>query len=223
MTTTPTQGGTTRDGVRAGRVLGHLALYYRPGCEVAARTLLTDLGCELVDNGPRPGEDGFASALLDPSTADHHDNVVYVAGMGDAQWALEQRIDALLDGDEGRALAERVAAWPESAPHAGIVYDSLDELEATLQALDRHAATGGPLHGHVEVVRYRARPGLDDAVDARMAASPVFTDDDRPAFGDHIVQCFVHTDLFGSLTSARVIELDHAFPRFFEKVPTFGR
>ena len=83
--TTPTQGGTTRDGVRAARVLGHLALYYRPGCEGAARTLLTDLGCELVDNGPRPGEDGFASALLDPSTADHHDNVVYVAGMGDAR------------------------------------------------------------------------------------------------------------------------------------------
>jgi len=204
-------------------VLGHLALYYRPGTEVAARTLLTDLGCELVDNGPRPGEDGFASALLDPSTADHHDNLVYVARMGDAQWALEQQVDALLAGDEGRALRDRVAEYPESAPHVGVVYDSLDELEGALLALDSHAAPGGPLHGHVEVVRYRARPGLDDAVDARMAASPVFTDDDPPAFGDHIVQCFVHTDLFGSLTSARVIELDFAFPPFFDRVPTFGR
>ena len=221
---TPSADGlTTKDGVRAARVLGHLALYYRPGTEEAARTLLTDLGCELVDNGPRPGEDGFASAVLDMATADHHDGVIYVAQMGDAQWALEQQVDALMATDEGRALADRVAEWPESAPHAGIVYDSLDELEAALSRLDEHTAPGGPLEGHVRVVRFRARPGLDPDVDARMAASPVFTDDDRPAFGDHIVQCFVHTDLFGSLTSARVIELDFAFPPFYERVPTFGR
>jgi hypothetical protein len=56
-----------------------------------------------------------------------------------------------------------------------------------------------------------------------MAASPVFTDDDRPAFGDHIVQCFVRTDLFGALTSASTIELDYAFAPFYGRIPTFGR
>src|SRR5690606_12002111 len=135
----------------------------------------------------------------------------------------EQQVDALMATDDGRVLAERVAEWPESAPHAGIVYDSLDELEAPLQRLEAHAAPGGPLEGHVRVVRFRARPGLAAEVAARLVASPVFTGDARPAFGDHIVQCFVHTDLFGSLTSARVIELDFAFPPFYDRVPTFGR
>ena len=48
------------------------------------------------------------------------------------------------------------------------------------------------------------------------------TDDDRTAFGDHIVQIFVRTSLFGALTSASTIELDYAFPPFHDRVPTFG-
>ena len=82
-------------------MLGHLALYYRPGEEAAARTLFTDLGCELVDNGPRPGDDGFCSAVVDGATANHHDNVVYLARMGEAQWELEQRVAELLGGPAG--------------------------------------------------------------------------------------------------------------------------
>ena len=220
-TTTPDDRPT--EGTRPAKVLGHLALYYRPGEERAARTLISDLGCELVENGPRPGEDGFCSALVDGATANHHDNVVYVAAMGEAQWALEQRLDALLATDDGRAFRDRMGEWPESAPHAGLKYESLDDLEATVLALQEHAAAGGPLEGRVTVTRYRARPGLDAEVDARMAASPVFTDQDRPAFGDHIVQVFVRTDLFGALTSASTIELDYAFPPFFGRIPTFGR
>ena len=204
------------------KVLGHLALYYRPGEEDAARTLLTDLGCTLVDNGPRPGEDGFASALVDAGTANHHDNVVYVARMGDAQWALEQQLDDLLATPDGDAYRERLAEWPEAAPHVGLKYESLEELEEVVQALEAHAAPGGPLEGRVAITRFHARPGLDPDTDARIAASPIFTGDDRPAFGDHIVQCFVRTDLFGALTSAATIELDYAFPPFYGRVPTFG-
>jgi len=143
--------------------------------------------------------------------------------MGDAQWALEQQLDALLATDDGRAFHDRMGEWPESAPHAGLKYASLDDLEAAVVALEAHAAPGGPLDGRVSVTRFRARPGLDGEVDARMAASPVFTDADRPAFGDHIVQVFVRTDLFGALTSASTIELDYAFPPFYGRVPTFGR
>lgn len=205
------------------RVLGHLALYYRPGEERAARTLLADLGCELIENGPRPGEDGFCSALVDEATANHHDNVVYVARMGDAQWALEQQIAEVLGSSTGGAYHDRMTEYPESAPHVGLKYASLDDLEEALVAIERDMAPGGPLDGHVSVTRYRARPGLDPDTDARMAASPVFADDDRPAFGDHIIQCFVRTDLFGALTSAATIELDYAFPPFYGQVPTFGR
>ena len=210
-------------GPGSSRALGHLALYYRPGEDRAARTLLADLGCELVDNGPRPGEDGFCSGLLDGATANHHDNVVYLAAMGAEQWALEQRVESLLDSEDGRALGRRVAEWPESAPHVGLKYASLDDLEATVAALVSHAAPGGPLDGRISISRFRARSRLDPDTDARMAASPVFDRDDRPAFGDHIVQVFVRTNLFGALTSAATIELDYAFPPFYERVPTFGR
>jgi hypothetical protein len=220
METTPMTSSTTTR--RPARVLGHVALYYRPGEEVAARTLLADLGCELVDNGPRPGEDGFCSALVDPGTANHHDNVVYVARMGEAQWALEQQIDEILRTDAGDALRARLAEWPESGPHMGLKYESLDDLEAAIGAIVGHAAPGGPLDGKVTVTRYRARPGLDADTDARIAASTVFTADDRTAFGDHIVQIFVRTTLFGALTSASTIELDYAFPPFYDRIPTFG-
>jgi hypothetical protein len=221
--TTPLEGPSTTGDTTPTRVLGHLALYYRPGTQAAARTLLTDLGCELVDNGPRPGEDGFCSGLLDGATANHHDNVVYLAQMGEAQWALEQQVDVLLATDDGAAFHDRMSEWPESAPHVGLKYESLDELESAVLALERHSAPGGPLEGTINVARYRARPGLDPEVDARMATSPVFAQDDRPAFGDHIVQVFVRTNLFGALTSAATIELDYAFPPFYGRVPTFGR
>ena len=38
-----------------------MALHYLPGDEAAARRLLEHLGCTLVDNGPKPGEDGFCT------------------------------------------------------------------------------------------------------------------------------------------------------------------
>ena len=104
----------------------------------------------------------------------------------------------------------------------GLKYESLDDLEAAIHAIVGHSAPGGPLEGRVTVTRYRARPGLDPDTDARIAASTVFTDDDRTAFGDHIVQIFVRTSLFGALTSASTIELDYAFPPFYDRVPTFG-
>ena len=55
MTSTTTAHGGPIEGARPAKVLGHLALYYRPGEQQAARTLVTDLGSELVENGPRPG------------------------------------------------------------------------------------------------------------------------------------------------------------------------
>jgi hypothetical protein len=129
----------------------------------------------------------------------------------------------VLASEAGAAFHERMVEWPESAPHVGLKYASLDDLEQAVQAVEAHTAPGGPLEGAVTVTRFRARPGLDPDVDARMAASPVFTDDDRPAFGDHIVQVFVRTTLFGALTSATTIELDYAFAPFYGRVPTFGR
>ena len=223
MTSTASdQRSEARSATRPARVLGHVALYYRPGEERAARTLLTDLGCELVENGPRPGEDGFCSAVLDANTANHHDNVVYLGQMSDAQWMLEQQIAEVLRSAAGGTYRDRLAEWPEAGPHVGFKYESLEDLEAAVLAIEAHSAPGGPLAERVRVTCFRARPGLDAQIDERMDASPVFTADDRPAFGNHIVQCFVRTDLFGTMTSASTIELDYAFPPFYDRVPTFG-
>jgi hypothetical protein len=204
------------------RSMGHLALYYLPGHELAARTLLTDIGCALVDNGWAPGQDGFCTAVFDEPTATHSDNLVYLSKMHDDQERIEKALGQTLDqlgiGESWRDISES----PEIRPHFGIRYHTMEALEGSLLALERDASAGGPLQGHVKIRKFRARPGLDAATDARMAASPAFQGDERPGFADYLVQCFIRTDLFGNLTSAGLIELDYAFPLFFERIPTFG-
>jgi hypothetical protein len=200
------------------RTLGHLALYYVPGTEQPARRLLEDLGFTLVDNGPS----GFCSALLDGDTANHHDNLLYLAAMTDHQWALEQELRRTVDaGPTGSAYLDSLAMWPEAGPHVGVKFQELEALEATLAKVEADLAPGGPLHGHVQLRKFRARPGLDPDIDARMATSPAFTGDEHPAFGDHIIQCFLRTDLFGLLSSASTIELDYAFAPFFASTPEY--
>jgi len=204
------------------RTLGHLALYYVPGCEAPARRLLEDIGCTLVENGPAPGRDGFCTVLLDGATANHADNLLFLAPMSAEQQALETAIESGLGGDGVSALGafrDRQRNGPESASHLGIRFATMDALEETLAAIARDVAPGGPLAGHVELTKYAARPGLDPAVDARMAASPAFTGDERPAFADHWVQCFAKSDLFGMLSSARTIELDFVFEPFYDHLP----
>jgi hypothetical protein len=204
------------------RSMGHLALYYRPGHELAARTLLADIGCALVDNGWAPGRDGFCTAVLDEPTATHIDNLVYLSKMHDEQVRIEQAFGETLDQlGMGESWSD-ISSSPEIRPHFGIRFQTMEALEGSLLALERDASTGGPLHGHVKILKFRARPGLDSATDARMDASPAFLGDERPGFADYLAQCFIRTDLFGNLTSAGLIELDYAFPPFFERVPTFG-
>jgi hypothetical protein len=206
-------------------------LHYLPGDEQAARCLLTHLGCTLVDNGPRPGEDGFCTVLLDAETANHADNILFLSRLSDAQAALETAIREQLrigSVDEHPAVAgfrSRRADAPESASHLGIRYAKFEALEATLAAIEHDTRPGGPLRGRVEITRYRARPGLDAEVDRRMAVSPAFRGDEPTAFADYWVQCFVKTDLlgFGILAFGHTIELDFVFEPFFATAPKFGR
>jgi len=52
----------------------------------------------------------------------------------------------------------------------------------------------------------------------------VFGDDDRSAFSDFGVQCFVRTNLFaaGLLTFGQLIELDYYFDPAFATPPRYG-
>ncbi len=71
---------------------------------------------------------------------------------------------------------------------------------------------------------FRARRGKQPDIDARMDASAVFGDDDRSAFSDYGVQCFVRTNLFaaGLLTFGQLIELDYYFDPAFATPPRYG-
>jgi hypothetical protein len=204
------------------RSMGHLALYYWPGLEQAARALFTDIGCELADNGWAPGRDGFCTAVFDGPTANHSDNLVYLSKMHEEQVRIEKALAGTLDELGMGASWGDISESPEIRPHFGIRFHTMEALEGSLMALERDASAGGPLDGHVKLLKFRARPGLDVATDSRMAASPAFRGDEKPGFADYLVQCFVRTDLFGNLTSAGLIELDYAFPPFFARIPTFG-
>jgi hypothetical protein len=210
--------------------LGHLALHYAPGDEAASRHLLGRLGFELVDNGPLPGQDGFCTVVVDRASHNHAENLMFLSRMSDAQQAVEAAIREHLrigEADEDASVTAFRASRqqsPESAAHLGVRYSSLEEIEDVVVAHARDAEPGGPLAGRVEVTRYRARPNLAADVDARMADSPVFAADDRPAFANHWVQCFVRTDLFGFgvVALGQTIELDYVFEQFFTSPPSFG-
>jgi hypothetical protein len=212
------------------RTFGHLALHYMPGDEKPARHLLELLGCTLVDNGPDPGNDGFCTVHVNASDTNHADNIFFLSQVAPEQLAIEHAIaDALHAGDTHELLhayRTKTTKAPESISHIGIRYADLAELESVLEAVAVAAAPGGALEGRAELVKYAARPGLDADVDARMASSPAFTGDERPAFADHWVQCFVTTDLlgFGILALGHTFELDFIFDPFFSAPPpSFGR
>jgi hypothetical protein len=211
-------------------VLGHLALHYGPGDERPARRLLELFGCKLVDNGPAPGSDGFCTVVMDHATANYANNIMFLSRMTDAQLELENAIRASLGmggADEPAAVAafrdKRMSA-PESCSHIGFRYRTFEALEQVLAGLETANGSGGELEGRIQVAKHRVRPGLDPAVDARMAASPMFDGTEKPAFADYWVQCFVSTDLcgFGTLVFGHTFELDFVFDPFFSGPPTFG-
>jgi hypothetical protein len=211
--------------------IGHLALHYRPGDEQSARRLLQLLGCTLVQNGPAPGTDGFTTVVVDGDTWNYVDNVLYLSQVNSTQLALEdaiaERFGAGTD-HEDPVLAEYHEArvrQPESLAHVGIRYASFGALERAVGDVEAAAAPGGELEGRVVLTKFRARAGLDPDIDALMESTPIFGPDDRPAFADYGVQCFVKTDLFaaGLLALGQTIELDYFFAPAFETMPDFRR
>ena len=117
---------------------------------------------------------------------------------------------------------------PESSSHIGIRYGTLEQLEQVLASIETAAVPNGPLHGRVQLVKYRPRPSGNAAIDVpvadRIAASPAFCGDEPASFAPHWIQCFVTTDLcgFGILAFGSTFELDYVFDPFFDRPPTFG-
>jgi hypothetical protein len=210
--------------------IGHVAMHYRPGDEAGARRLFELLGCTLVDNGPNPGHDGFCSIVVAGDDWNYVDDMLYLAKASAPQLALDDAVaDALGAGGDDQhpaltAWEDLRGEWPESATHVGLRFRSLDDVERAVEAVQAAGAPGGELEGRVSVSWFRARKGKRPEIDARMDASPVFGDDDRSAFSDYGVQCFVRTDLFaaGLLTFGQLIELDYYFDPAFAEPPSYG-
>jgi len=208
------------------RNFGHLALHYMPGDEAPARRLLEILGATLVDNGPDPGNDGFCTVLLDGDTANHAENIFFLSNVKGPQLAIEEELRSRYRGAASvAAYDEALVNAPESISHIGLRYRSFDELEGVLLALEAAAAPGGELEGRISITRYKARPGLDAELDARIGQSPAFKGDERPAFANHWIQCFVRTDVcgYGILAFGQTFELDYVADGFFAEPPSFGR
>jgi len=212
-----------------GSAIGHMALHYGPGDEQPARRLLELIGCTLVDNGPKPGSDGFCTVLVDHDSANYADNIMFLSRVSDGQLQLEEAITAGLNaGPKGEddavaAYRAKTLASPEIISHIGIRYLSFEALEEVIGALEEAAKPGGELDGRIQVTKH-IRLGLDPAIDERIAASPVFADDVVPAYADFWLQCFVRTDLcgFGILAFGHTFELDFVFEPFFVSPPKFG-
>jgi hypothetical protein len=206
-----------------------------PGDEKPARHLLELLGCTLVDNGPAPGADGFCTVLVNGRDANYADNIMFLSKLTEEQAAVETAITTALragEPDEDPAvgkLRESMLVKPESTSHIGIRYDTLEELEGVLAAVEEAAAPGGALEGRIRLVKYRPRPGddaaLNEPVANRIASSPAFSGQEQPSFAPHWIQCFITTDLcgFGILSFGSTFELDYVFHPFFKEPPTFGR
>src|ERR1019366_9108162 len=111
-------GGVRRMGT--GSAIGHMALHYGPGDEQPARRLLELIGCTLVDNGPKPGFDGFCTVLVDQGSANYADNIMFLSRVSDGQLQLEEAITAGLnagpqgEGDAVAAYRGKTLASPES-------------------------------------------------------------------------------------------------------------
>ena len=157
------------------RTLGHLALYYRPGDEKASRLLLEDLGCTLVDNGPRPGADGFCTVLVDDETANHADNILFLAPLSPVQEELEAAIREQFG--LGGASPDRPATAftdmkrnsPETASHFAIRYRAyrLERVDPRAHRDPRGA------HAFINVVRHAVAPEeLVRLVDEPVIRSP---------------------------------------------------
>ena len=156
------------------RVFGHLALHYMPGDEQPARRLLELLGCTLVDNGPVPGNDGFATVHINSADTNHAETIFFLSAVTPEQLDIEHAITTAMQLDANAGILDAYRAKttkaPESISHIGIRYADFGDLESVPASVEHAASPGVQLAGRAKLVKYAARPGLDTAVAARLSA-----------------------------------------------------
>ena len=202
------------------RALGHLGLHYRPGEAQLALRFFELLGGRIKAFGPFPNGDYFYIIALNTAAPDDAEDIVFLSAMSPQQHALEQELAAYLGVNKAEQHPALCAYFdfkqqePEYFLHFGIHFAALDDLEQAVQRLMDEARTVPEFGQRIQgMLRLKARSGTDAAIDARMAASPLFADAEREAFGPNLVQLHIRTDLIATGLSflGAVVELDYVF------------
>lgn len=202
-----------------GLSMGHLALHYgKPEDGPLASRLLQIAGLKETQVLPLPGGN-FYRFVVSGNHFARGDGIVYLSCLPEPQQKLIAAIHATLrvgSDDEHEAVKAYRAMMAqdfEASFHFGFLVDSLEELEAMVLTLQDLNENDPAFKGRLNIGMNRARRG-DEAVDARLDASPVFGKSSRYAYGSAGVQVFVETDLMcaGQLGETMVLEFDYVFP-----------
>ncbi len=202
-----------------GLSMGHLALHYaRPEDGPLASQLLQTIGLRETQVLPLPGGNFYRFVVSGEHFA-RGDGIVYLSCLPEPQRQLIAAIHTALrvgSDDEHEAVTAYRAMMAqdfEASFHFGFLVTSLDELEQMVLGLQDLAGNDPAYKGRLNIGLNRARRG-DNAIDARLDASPVFSAATRYAYGSGGVQVFVETDLIcaGQLGESMVLEFDYVFP-----------
>jgi hypothetical protein len=202
-----------------GLSMGHLALHYgKPEDGPAASRLLQIAGLKETQVLPLPGGN-FYRFVVSGNHFSRGDGIVYLSCLPEPQQQLIAAIHSALrvgSDDEHEAVKGYRAMMAqdfEASFHFGFLVKSLEELETMVLTLQDLAENDPAFRGRINIGMNRARRG-DDAVDARLDASPVFGKATRYAYGTAGVQVFVETDLMcaGQLGENMYLEFDYVFP-----------
>lgn len=202
-----------------GLSMGHLALHYgTPEDGPVASRLLQIMGLNETQVLPLP-DGNFYRFVITKGHFSRGDGIVYLSVLPEPQKKLIAAIhEALRVGTDNEHEAVKgfralMAQDFEGSFHFGFLVESLEELENMVLTLWDLAENDPAFKGRLNIGMNRARRG-DDAVDARLDASPVFGKATRYAYGSAGVQVFVETDLIraGQLGENMYLEFDYVFP-----------
>ncbi|MBB4613938.1 hypothetical protein [Novosphingobium taihuense] len=202
-----------------GLSMGHLALHYgKPEDGPTASRLLQIAGLRETQVLPLPSGSFYRFVVSGRHFA-RGDGIIYLSCLPEPQQKLIAAIHAALrvgtddEHEAVKAYRAMMAQDFEASFHFGFLVESLEELEKMVLTLQDLSENDPTFKGRLNIGLNRARRG-DDAIDARLDASPVFGKATRYAYGSAGVQVFVETDLIcaGPLGESMVLEFDYVFP-----------
>src|ERR1700712_1769374 len=138
-----------------GKLLNHFEATYRPGERQLAQEFLVALGLEINDFGfSTPEATQMMGIHFEAADRDPTNNIIFLHQMSEPQAEFDAVLRDRLANDPELAAAqakflERVEKYPGGTPHFGIRYQSMAELDQTIERLE---ATGGDLQSRVKVM-----------------------------------------------------------------------